>query len=153
MCINCSVQLSDSSTAISTSQNTLEQVVMCLVVTQAGIESTLCIPPPHIHIHTCSKSSKVEELMALKNVFSFFFRSQSSACSYWSSQERQWLSRSHRFTQQTAKKVIHEFCLALAVMIAAILMLALEKIIRQLLQWLRPPIGLILSTILMLCPE
>lgn len=153
MCITRSVQLSDSSTEMCTSQHTLQQVTMCLVVTQAGIESTLCSPQPHIRIHTHSKSSKVEEIMALKNVSFFFFRSQSSACSYWSSQEQQWLFHSHRFMQQTPKTVIHEFCPALVVMITAILIVALEKIIHRLLQWLHPPLRLNLSMTLMSCPE
>lgn len=74
MCITHSVQLSDSSTAICTSQHILRGVTMCLVITQAGIESTLCSPPPHTCIHTCSKSSKVEELKVLNYVSFFFFQ-------------------------------------------------------------------------------
>ena len=54
-----SVQLSDSSTAICISQHILWGVAMCLVVMQAGIESTLCSLQPYIHIDTHSQSSKV----------------------------------------------------------------------------------------------
>jgi hypothetical protein len=55
--------------------------------------------------------------------------------------------------QETPKKVIQKFCLASVVMITQVLIVALEKIVHQLLQRLQPPFGLILSTILMLWPE
>ena len=113
---------------------------MCLVVTQAGIQSTLCSPPSHISIHTCSKSSKVEELMALKMYHSCDQQSLSSLFIL-SSQEQQWLFYMICFMQQTAKKVIHKFFLTLVVM-TEISIVTLKNII-QLLQWLHPPSALI----------
>jgi len=114
---------------------------MCLVVTQAGIKSTLCSPPPHICTHTCSKSSKVEELMAPKMYHSCDHQSISSLFIL-SSQEQQWLFYMICFIQQTAKKVIHKFFHTLVVM-KEILIVILENIIYQLLQWLHPPSALI----------
>ena len=113
---------------------------MCLVVTQPGIQSTLYSPPPHTCIHTCVKSSKVEELMALKMYYSC--DQQSLSCLFiLSSQEQQWLLFMICFMHQTAKKVIHKLFLTLVVM-TEILIVILENII-QILQWLHPPSALI----------
>jgi len=113
---------------------------MCLVVTQAGIQSTWCSPPPHICTHTCSKSSKVEELMALK-MYHYCDQQSISSLFILSSQEQQWLLYMICFMQQTAKKFIHKFFLTL-VMMTEIFIVTLENII-QLLQWLHPPSALI----------